>query len=1143
MKRLLSILIAIMCLFPLFLTGCGDNAGGGIKCETGEIVRFAPFGDDGVTSVVGGDDKAVMINSAEAWVFGSGDFTLEARSGSGALQTAVFTASAAKGQIASQDIVFYIGESMIPSAIKLPSGDKTDCDFTVLSGDGITADGNMITAVKEGESELLVRDKTGSRAVKVKVTTLKHFLGMSLGITEIVVGSTKTLDPVFSDGKNRQVEFAAESGADVISISGNSVTAVKEGVAVLKAHTEGEDYRFAISSVTAQNQKPTVTVDDMRIAVSESAVLKPVTNNAGENPRFEYTVLSGENIIKIENGILTALKTGSARVRCNLFGTEACDEFSVEVHSGNYKVAVDNVTVTAGRTVIPEPVLLPEREGTVFTYEIISGGDFAEVQNNALLGIKTGQAVVRCHAVGLSVFADFSLLVKSAVSPVPDGYVRISDYLYASVAPGCYKTEREVDIFTPLTGAAVYYTTDSSPVKPDLSNAAVWTAPKMLKAGKGHISDYKLTQQVDAALTWAGGGKDYSAAYVDNVQNGGKYPLVSLASVFNFAVVYDGKIVDKNVSSYIITGHDDFADVPVISLSAPEEMWFDGIPGGRGTSVYNNVYVPGSNMATDYAGRANLEFFEPDGSGFSVNTQVKVGGGWSRGRPQRTLHLNFNKDENGKKQTPVNFEIFGDRTKRGDDSEILDVFTRFRLWNGGSRYDSAMRFNDAFLQLVAEDLNVATAGVRPVIVYLNGEFWGFYYLREHYADVYFQYNYDVDKDDVQYFDYVGGNYVVSDGDEQEAGAFIDEMNAFLSNPEKNFGDDAVFNEFFSKYVDEESMTDYIIMQTWCGNWDGIGNRNNHRLWRVRTEEAGNQYTDGKLRFVLHDLDMGMLGDDTLNGQYKNLLSLNSPFSVAFYNIFNRALSNEGYRFRLYSRAEQLMKGALGFENTSAVLDKLAASVRNLIDYNVARWLQAQNRSQWENALNYGYNWLRRRNDIYLSAIRETLAIYEDEYVPLTGEGIVFGEKEIRINQYYAGNGSIAGGGRFELRNLSLDNFEITYTLVNNGLKDGGGQFHAKFIYGSAGNNNYVTRILKNGRESVIFTDVKSSGKTYEYRGALNLYEGVHKLKYVKKGTVLSVYIDDVKAYDAVVPADALIGIDLYQHTANAVYKNFIVRKL
>lgn len=1133
--------ITLSCLFFAF-AACGTEPDSADKarCEVGRIVRFDPFGDEGVTVVEDGDDVAFMINDCEAMIIGAGDFTLKAAAGERS-ECASFVAVPATEQITSRDIVFYIGESVVPVAKKIPSGEDCECAISVLSGDFTTVDGNMLTANKTGEGQLLLREKNGDRAVTVKVTALRHSLGMDIEFAQLYAGRTLKIVPIFSDGVSRETIFSVEYGFDAVSINDNTITALKEGRAIIGAMAEGEYYRFSVNVLAEPVLPPSLCVDDVEMALGESVEPKLSAENAGDNPRFEYEIIAGSDIIKIKNGTLTALKVGSARVICRIVGTEISDEFCVEVTCGEYKLRVENVTVKASFTVSPVPELTPRTDGINFEYEIRSGGEYVEIVQNSVRGVAPGQAVVRCVAIELNVFADFSVLVKSAEPEIPKGYVKISDYIYASAAPGRYSSDTKLDFFTPLEGAEIYYTTDSSPVSADFTNAALWAAPRFLTARRGLLSDYKLTRQVDAALTWAGGSKDYSTAYVNRMQYGGEYSLVNLGYVFNLAVKYDGKAVDRKTASYILPGNSDFDDVPVISLSAPVETWFDGIENGLGTSVYNNVYLPGTNTAADNVGRANLEFFDTDNSGFSVNTQVKVGGGWSRGRPQRTLHLNFNKDENGKKQSPVNFEIFGDRSKRNGEG-ILDEFTRFRLWNGGSRYDSGMRFNDAFLQLVAEDLNVATSAVRPVVVYINGEFWGTYYLREHYADVYFKNNYDVKKGDVQYFDYVGGKYEVSDGDEDAANEFIAEMNAFLSNPEKNFGDDDVYNEFFSKYVDEESMIDYIIVQTWCGNWDGVGNRNNHRLWRVSKQVEGNEYTDGKLRFILHDLDMGMLGDATLNGQYKNLLSVASSYSVANYNVFNRALSNEGFRNRLYARAAELAANQLSYAKTSAVLKDLANSVKKLINYNVTRWAQGQSVAQWENELKYGDNWLLNRNDIYLEAIRKTLAVYTEEPLP-SGDGIILKEKEVRVNQFYAGNGSLVGSGRYEIRNISAVNYEISYTLINNGLKDCSGQFHAKFIYGSGGSDNYVTRILRNGRESVIFTDVKASGSTKTSTEFGDLYEGVHKIRYVKLGTTLSVYVDSVKAYDVEVPYTAITGIDLYQHTANAIYRNLVIRKL
>ena len=73
--------------------------------------------------------------------------------------------------------------------------------------------------------------------------------------------------------------------------------------------------------------------------------------------------------------------------------------------------------------------------------------------------------------------------------------------------------------------------------------------------------------------------------------------------------------------------------IPVVSLSMPYKEWF----GKEG--MYNNIRI-------EYEKRANLEYFDPvDDSYFYRNTQVKIGGNYTMGYPQRTMNLNFNKDE------------------------------------------------------------------------------------------------------------------------------------------------------------------------------------------------------------------------------------------------------------------------------------------------------------------------------------------------------------------------------------------------------------------------------------------------------------------------------------------------------------------
>lgn len=973
MKPKHFIAAAVIALIAAFLPACADGRQEFTDgYRVGHIVSYAPFGISYAAEIKSGSENAVMIGGNEALITGVGEVVLSSSDGE-RTQELRFTSKAAADQLVSSDIVMYVGESVVPTATSLPQKQAAECDVRVVKGECVRFDAGFLNAVKPGTGSLLLREKSGDRAVFVNVLVLEHAPGMEINASTLRPGEQRGLSAVFSDGVCRTVDFFVEYGENILTVNDNVATALREGKAIVSAFAEGQRYRFVLTVTDGGQQLPAFDVKDMALTEGEEKPVEITFENPDAEARIVYSVISGADVIEISDGRVKALKAGRAEVLCTdeISGNRAI--FTVTVSAAEYKLAVDDMRLIAGKSAVIEPVLLPDRAGVRYSLEILSGEEYVAVSGIMINAIKPGVSTVRCRAESLGVYADFTVTVVFEGGDVPEGYVKVGEYLFATIAAGRYTSAQKLDFFTPLEGAEIYFNRDCEPVRDALDNAVLWTQPLYLVERKGELSDYTLMRQVDAALTWAGTSKDYSSSYVSQIQNGKRYRLINRAYVFNVAVVFDGEIVEQAVSSYIIWDNDDISDVPVISLSAPSELWFDGIPDGQGRSLYNNVYIPYTNTPNEITIRANLEFFDTDGTGFEINTQVKVGGGWSRGRPQRTLHLNFNKDEYGNKQTPVKHTIFGDRKKRGS-GQTLDEFTRFRLWNGGSTYESYMRFNDAFLQLVAQDANVATAAARPAIVYLNGEFWGMYYLREHYSDVYFHYNYDVEKDNVQYFDYVGGSYDVSDGNEEEATAFINEMNAFLDNPANNFADDAVFDAFFSRYVDEQSFIDYFIIQSWCGNWDCVGNRNNHRLWRAASPEEGNAYTDGKLRFALHDLDMGMQNDLSLNGQYSNLLDASAPYSFMSYNMFARAMENAAFRQRFYNRAVQLTETSLSPENTLKTLDELAASVRGLIGYNITFWAQGSDQNAWENALDYGRSWLSRRNDIYLSKIAVTLGV-------------------------------------------------------------------------------------------------------------------------------------------------------------------------
>lgn len=353
---------------------------------------------------------------------------------------------------------------------------------------------------------------------------------------------------------------------------------------------------------------------------------------------------------------------------------------------------------------------------------------------------------------------------------------------------------------------------------------------------------------------------------VTHDQNGyGKYNYTTGigCTVLNLLEVDENgeEVAHKTLTYFIQPDGEAHFPLPVVSLSMSDEVML---------GFYNDI-------ANESKVRAEMEYFDfVNDEYFAYNTQIKVGGNWTKGFPYRTMNVNFNKDENGDKNKPIEFNFFGDRTAR--DGSELTKFKRFRLHSGGNSQTMSW-FGDAFTQKVAaevsakngEMITAATAGYRPIEVYINGEYWGMYAIREHYSDVYFEQNYGVDKDDVIMLDrspyvYDGApgqddplvfngtyHFEVGEDDEDETGMQLAlQLFNFLMNTDltiaKNY-------ETLSKMVDLTSLSDLILVHAYGGNWDFLSN--NIKMWRTANVDPENPYADGRWRFCLHDLDFSL----------------------------------------------------------------------------------------------------------------------------------------------------------------------------------------------------------------------------------------------------------------------------------------------
>lgn len=555
----------------------------------------------------------------------------------------------------------------------------------------------------------------------------------------------------------------------------------------------------------------------------------------------------------------------------------------------------------------------------------------------------------------LSLMSGFVFDSSADTKTIPNGYTELYSGIYISKTPGYYSTEQTLS-FSVDDNLELYYSLNYD--NSDVSAMTLYEKPfKVNKSSTNNIVNYPVTKSVDAILPDDTEGKCVSDTYINNIQKTGNYVLFDKQPVVKIAVIdkETKQTVFKRSLTYIISDKvTENIDIPVISLSLP----YEDIMGENG--FYNKI-------REDISKRADLEYFDSKyNEYFYRNTQVKLGGNWTLGYPQRTLNLNFNKDENGKKNDKVNEHVFENRTKRADSKKRLTNLTRIRLHNGGNAFESSTRINDAILQEIMKDGYAATTGYRPAVVYINGEYWGLMSIREQYKDVYFENNYDVDKDNVITYD-LKGTWSVDEGDETVGITKLNEMESYLSN--NDFRNDTVYQQFIDKYLDIHSFLDVVLAHAYSGNWDFIGNFNNLKMWTVQEANDENDYEDGKFRFVLHDTDFAFTS-------YQNPLYPYHANAYCKFPLFQKLMSNDSFRDALYNRASELVNTILSSYNCMETMNRMIDEVRPFHDYSSLRWGQKEeDLSSWNKDINDVFCFFEKKSSTFLNEIKNILCMY------------------------------------------------------------------------------------------------------------------------------------------------------------------------
>lgn len=403
------------------------------------------------------------------------------------------------------------------------------------------------------------------------------------------------------------------------------------------------------------------------------------------------------------------------------------------------------------------------------------------------------------------------------------------------------------------------------------------------------------------------------------------------ATVIRAALFKNGNRISRVFShTYFISPEvkERYAGIDVISLVMDPYDLFDHDTGIYAMGKYHDLKKKDGNYfrrGSDWEREGDLTYFDNNGEFvFSQNIGVRIHGGLGRKKPQKSFRLYARKKYNA---PYINYPFFENRKHRTFKKVILR--SSLGCW-------SKTMIKDEVISDLCKDLNVDVLESRPAIVFLNGNYWGLYSIRERFDENYIASNYEVDKKDVNILIHGFGKRRLRD---KEWGIVSGnpkthtDLYAFL---EENSLDIKSNYEHVSSVLNIASIADYYCIQLFINNKDWP--TNNNKLWSVG---------DGKWSQVLYDTDAGCMEVktntlDRLMGHGKVRRQF-APYAIF---LFKKLVESEEFVQLFSNRMAFIMNTVFNEENVEKTLNKFIDRYQKYVQENALRWSIIESESNW-----------------------------------------------------------------------------------------------------------------------------------------------------------------------------------------------------
>lgn len=486
-----------------------------------------------------------------------------------------------------------------------------------------------------------------------------------------------------------------------------------------------------------------------------------------------------------------------------------------------------------------------------------------------------------------------------------------------SVPGGFYEESPTLEIFPVFQQHHIRFTTNGN--RPTAASR-LYTGPLLLDGRLYSTSDIYTIQISPDTLVYV----------PDSVQ----HCIVIRAAVFD---ENDSCISPVTTNSYFIHSLGcDTHGLPAVSLCADSLDLFD---------YENGIFVPGAAfnpLNPDHTGNyymhgrewereANVEFREYNtNEGLNQVCGLRTHGNLSRRYPSKGMKI-YAREDYGTSR--FNYNFYND--------SIVDSYKHLVLKPFALGWPNS-GIQDYLSEKLALQAGLPSSDNRPVILYLNGEYWGIYFLQEKMDERFLENHFGTNVNNCSIIGDWHGN--VECGNNIGFMQMLGWLNTASLDNEANY-------QHICDLIDMDNYVNYMVYETFVANWDWPFN--NMRCWQEDEGQWKWMFFDGDAALLTHDFDV-----------FANASVYNPPSSWNNYPeaklLFGKLLKNEQFVAAFEARATELCSSVFLYENTYPMYQGIVEALRPNVESHSYRHGIPASVSDWEYGITFTKGFLNHR---------------------------------------------------------------------------------------------------------------------------------------------------------------------------------------